>query len=301
MQSAAEGAIPAEEAIGDVAPEEVQNVPEGAIPAEEIIGEVTPEEVQQSAIQQPVEAEAPQQAAEPKRTAPLTPADEASPLPNDKISRGKAIIEDAAAGRPLDIEPAVPKDAAPVTEQSGAIEQSAAPKREFRKVYASPPRAAPAAPRTPRGAIAGAPFAPPASAPVIRREAPVSLDSLADTRPEPVQSDGAERGFTPAPEQIPAPAPAPERVSKPALEISDYSDNSILITGQTKENIGRIKGAISTRPLWNRKAKGWIFPKAREADVREALADLLEAGSSPETRLPDPKIENRTEQSAGPH
>ena len=224
--------------------------------------------MQQSAIHQPVEAEAPQQAAEPKRTAPLTPADEASPLPNDKISRGKAIIADAAAGRPLDIEPAASKDAAPVTEQSGAIEQSAAPKRVFREVYASPPRAAPAAPRTPRGAIAGAPFAPPASAPVIRREVLTPVDSLADTRPEPVQSDGAEREFT----------PAPERVSKPALEISDYSDKSILITGQTKENIGRIKGAIRTRPLWNRKAKGWIFPKAREADVRKALADLLEAG-----------------------
>lgn len=60
------------------------------------------------------------------------------------------------------------------------------------------------------------------------------------------------------------------------LTLEDYTDKSIIIRGQTKENMERIKAAIpGRRPLWNRKAGGWIFPKAREDQVREALADLL--------------------------
>lgn len=40
----------------------------------------------------------------PKRMAPVTPEDEASPIPTEIISRGKAVLEDAAAGRPLDLD-----------------------------------------------------------------------------------------------------------------------------------------------------------------------------------------------------
>ncbi|MEQ8394974.1 LPD5 domain-containing protein [Thalassobaculum sp.] len=43
--------------------------------------------------------------APPKRMAPITPEDEASPLQKADIGRGRAIIEDAVAGRPLDITP----------------------------------------------------------------------------------------------------------------------------------------------------------------------------------------------------
>lgn len=72
-----------------------------------------------------------------------------------------------------------------------------------------------------------------------------------------------------------------EPTAEPVLTIADHSEKSIIITGQTRENIDRIKAAVpGVRPLWNRRAKGWIFPKKRESQVREALADLL--GDAPQ-------------------
>lgn len=62
------------------------------------------------------------------------------------------------------------------------------------------------------------------------------------------------------------------------LRLEDYTDKSIIIRGETRENIDRIKAAgkaIGVRALWNKKAQGWVFPKKREAEVREQLADLL--------------------------
>lgn len=41
----------------------------------------------------------------PKRMGPVTPDDVASPIDTTTISRGKAILEDAAAGRPIDVDP----------------------------------------------------------------------------------------------------------------------------------------------------------------------------------------------------
>lgn len=71
-------------------------------------------------------------------------------------------------------------------------------------------------------------------------------------------------------------APTPEATPEPPLRIEDYTEKSIIVRGQTRENIDRIKSALpGRRPLWNKRAKGWIFPKAREADVRRALSDLL--------------------------
>lgn len=92
------------------------------------------------------------------------------------------------------------------------------------------------------------------------------------------QQEKAESEQAPTP---PAPTAAPE------LTIRDFSEKSIIVEGKTKENLGRIKGAISRRPLWNKGAKGWIFRKADEAAVREALADLLGAAPAQETGSAD--------------
>lgn len=99
------------------------------------------------------------------------------------------------------------------------------------------------------------------------------------------QPDPAPRGTTPAPQEIPETAKSgnPDAAAAPPLRVEDFKEKSIIIRGQTKENIERIKAAgkaAGIRALWNRKAGGWIFPKAREAQVREALADLLQGQSA---------------------
>jgi hypothetical protein len=65
----------------------------------------------------------------PKRTAPLTAEDLASPLPNDLISRGNAILEDTAAGRPLDVTPTGPATAGSMTAEAEAILQTGTPQQ----------------------------------------------------------------------------------------------------------------------------------------------------------------------------
>ncbi len=76
------------------------DLPEGAVPAEEVIGSVEPT-APETVAPEPI---APEPVAQPKRTAPITPEDEASPLPTADISRGKAVIDDAVSGRPLDMD-----------------------------------------------------------------------------------------------------------------------------------------------------------------------------------------------------
>ena len=72
----------------------------------------------------------------------------------------------------------------------------------------------------------------------------------------------------------------------PVLTIEDYSEKSIIVRGDTKEHKDRIKAAASgQRALWNRKAVGWVFPKTREADVRESLSDLLQGAPAEATGL----------------
>lgn len=84
----------------------------------------------------------------------------------------------------------------------------------------------------------------------------------------------AERGGPLPPETGGSPAP---------LYIEDFSEKAIIVKGQTKEYIGRIKNAIGRKPLWNRRAGGWIFRKADEAVVRKALANLLVGNPDPIT------------------
>lgn len=103
--------------------------------------------------------------------------------------------------------------------------------------------------------------------------------------PPPVteQTDQGEQVVIPGAEQRPQSEVAQQQAEGlgPVLTIADHSEKSIIITGQTRENIDRIKAAVpGVRPLWNRRAKGWIFPKKRESQVREALADLL--GDAPQ-------------------
>jgi hypothetical protein len=71
----------------------------------------------------------------------------------------------------------------------------------------------------------------------------------------------------------------------PELTVEDLSAKSVIIKGNTREHKDRIK---ALRGLWNRKNQGWIFPKAREAQVREALVDLLAVPQTvPETPTPE--------------
>ncbi|MDH5257368.1 MAG: hypothetical protein OEX07_05155, partial [Gammaproteobacteria bacterium] len=63
------------------------------------------------------------------------------------------------------------------------------------------------------------------------------------------------------------------------IYIEDFSDKAIIIKGNTMAHKDTIKTAISQKPLWNKRAQGWIFPKRREAEVREALSDILNQDS----------------------
>ncbi len=93
--------------------------------------------------------------------------------------------------------------------------------------------------------------------------------------------------------------PADKPDGEPQLAIEDYTDKSIIIRGKTRENMDRIKEAgkkIGIRPLWNKKAAGWVFPKSRAADVREALADLV--GDQQPTKLDTSGLKEAAEDKA---
>ena len=65
--------------------------------------------------------------------------------------------------------------------------------------------------------------------------------------------------------------------SAPPLRIEAVSDKAIIVVGDTKPHKDAIKAAGGR---WNTARKGWIFPKSREAQVRQALADLLGGGNA---------------------
>lgn len=58
------------------------------------------------------------------------------------------------------------------------------------------------------------------------------------------------------------------------MRVEALTKTSIIVRGDTNTHKERVK---VLKGLWNRKQKGWVFPKKREAQVREALKDLLEA------------------------
>ena len=61
------------------------------------------------------------------------------------------------------------------------------------------------------------------------------------------------------------------------IEIKDFSEKAVIITGNTYPHRERIKSALpKSRAIWHRKEKGWIFPKRHIEALRESLADLLE-------------------------
>lgn len=104
---------------------EGSGLPQGAVPAEQVIGAVEPD----------APATAP-----PKRMAPVTPEDEASPIDTATISRGKAILEDAAAGRPIDVDPPAAPVEAP-TDGAGSTDAArATPGPEWRPLYSDSTR-----------------------------------------------------------------------------------------------------------------------------------------------------------------
>ena len=65
------------------------------------------------------------------------------------------------------------------------------------------------------------------------------------------------------------------------IKIEEFSEKAVIVTGNTYQHKDRIKTALpKSRALWNRKAKGWIFPKKHVEALRVALKDLLDLGAS---------------------
>ena len=92
-------------------------------------------------------------------------------------------------------------------------------------------------------------------------------------------------------------AKPPPGLAKPApLRIENYGSSSIIIKGETRENIGRIKNAVpGVKPRWKAREVGWVFPKAVEAEVRKKLAHLLGPPAAPTaptvpTPAPEPEL-----------
>lgn len=67
---------------------------------------------------------------------------------------------------------------------------------------------------------------------------------------------------------------APSAAGQAPLAIESLTDKAIIVKGDTRTHKDRIRAAGG---IWNKKHTGWIFPKTREAQVRERLADLLQA------------------------
>lgn len=86
--------------------------------------------------------------------------------------------------------------------------------------------------------------------------------------------------FKPPVKLLPAPTPEQDTtgtVKAPALQIREYSERAIIITGETWPHRERIKNAVpKAHGIWHRTAQGWIFSKKHEAALRESLADLLQ-------------------------
>ncbi|CAE6958543.1 LPD38 domain-containing protein [Paraburkholderia domus] len=78
---------------------------------------------------------------------------------------------------------------------------------------------------------------------------------------------------TASPKRPSAPTGETKDETEPPLRVTPLTEKAIIVTGDTKTHADRIraiKGAI-----YNRKHSGWIFSKKREAEVRDALDDLL--------------------------
>ncbi|MEQ9131109.1 MAG: LPD1 domain-containing protein [Salinisphaeraceae bacterium] len=106
------------------------------------------------------------------------------------------------------------------------------------------------------------------------------------TGPGNPQPDGRLRAQAPAQDEAPlgTAGPATPPAGEPRVSVEDYSDETIIVRDLTGENVERIKAALPNRKaIRNAKAGGWTFPKKREAEVRQALADLAEPGSGAAT------------------
>ncbi len=119
-----------------------------------------------------------------------------------------------------------------------------------------------------------------------------------------VEWDEARDDFVPVDDQRFADVPEPGREEAPAapsaaggkagpapagsgvLRIEPFGDRFIIVRGQTRENMDRIKAVGGAR--WNRGGQGWTFFKDREADVRKKLADLLGGLAKPVESRPEP-------------
>lgn len=75
-----------------------------------------------------------------------------------------------------------------------------------------------------------------------------------------------------------------------SLKISPHGGQSIIVIGAAGDQIGRLKSIPGTKPIFNRDAGGYVFPKAQEGLVRKALADIT-SGSVVQMRGGGPSTE----------
>lgn len=107
--------------------------------------------------------------------------------------------------------------------------------------------------------------------------------------PAPASEPAADKAVKPAPVDAPpskpAPAPAPDNTAPAGLSIEDTaSGKGIVVKDPGQRHAERIKRIPGTRASWSKAEQGWLIAKAKEAQVREALADLL--ASEPSAAMP---------------
>ena len=120
-----------------------------------------------------------------------------------------------------------------------------------------------------------------------------------DIRPEAAQGIGPEVAPDIPPEiapetgvgpvQQPVSAPTEKALLAPRLSIQEVRNSkgnpskSFVVVGDTKAHRDRIRKATGKEPLYNRKLKGYVFPKSRIIEVENSLQDLL---VTPEVKAP---------------
>jgi N12 class adenine-specific DNA methylase len=89
---------------------------------------------------------------------------------------------------------------------------------------------------------------------------------------------------TPSEKTQPAASEAAEKPTGGSVTLEDFSEKAILVKGTGPEHDARLK---ALRGLPHKKSGGYIFPKKRETEVREALKDLLgKPTQQPEAKPP---------------
>ena len=97
-------------------------------------------------------------------------------------------------------------------------------------------------------------------------------------KPQAQRSRTSKAAATLSRSEAAVPAPTPESaVTTPAgVSIEDTaSGKGIIVKDPGQRHAERIKRIPGTRASWRKQEQGWLMAKAKEGQIREALADLL--------------------------